>query len=319
MDNYTSSFPLIDVGTDKTPPPPLGLLPPKPPPNPHVMSWSSPHGTALPDWRRRTLIMGIMNLTPDSFSDGGVLPGVDDALRRAEALLNEGADLLDLGAESTRPGAAPITAADELARLLPVVQALRRRFPQAVLSVDTYKPDVAAAAVAAGADLVNDVEGGRFGAHGDESPMGAVCAAARCPLILMHRRREANYREFWPEMLGDLRTSLHAARSAGMAPEQLWTDPGFGFGKTPAQNLMLVRDLAKVAALGYPVLLGTSRKSTLGLVLDEPDPLRRGPGNDVTAAWGIAQGCSMLRVHDVAAIRPVVRMADALRQAPRTA
>jgi dihydropteroate synthase len=283
------------------------------------MSWSSPHGTALPDWRRRTLIMGIMNLTPDSFSDGGVLPGVDDALRRAEALLNEGADVLDLGAESTRPGAAPVTAADELGRLLPVVQALRRRFPQAVLSVDTYKPDVAAAAVAAGADLVNDVEGGRFRAHGDESPMGAVCAAARCPLILMHRRREANYREFWPEILGDLRTSLHAAKSAGMAPEQLWTDPGFGFGKTPAQNLMLVRDLAKVAALGYPVLLGTSRKSTLGLVLDEQDPLRRGPGNDVTAAWGIAQGCSMLRVHDVAAIRPVVRMADALRQAPRTA
>jgi dihydropteroate synthase len=283
------------------------------------MSWSSPHGTALPDWRRRTLIMGIMNLTPDSFSDGGALPGVDDALRRADALLNEGADVLDLGAESTRPGAAPVTAAVELARLLPVVQALRRRFPQAVLSVDTYKPDVAAAAIAAGADLVNDVEGGRFGALGDESPMGAACAAARCPLILMHRRREANYREFWPEMLGDLRASLHAARSAGMAPEQLWTDPGFGFGKTPAQNLMLVRDLAKVAALGYPVLLGTSRKSTLGLVLGESDPLRRGPGNDVTAAWGIAQGCSMVRIHDVAAIRPVVRMADALRQAPRTA
>ena len=307
------------VGRSKHPPPPLGLLPPKPPPNPLVMSWSSPHGTALPDWRRRTLIMGIMNLTPDSFSDGGALPGVDDALRRAEALLNEGADVLDLGAESTRPGAAPVTAADELARLLPVVRALRRRFPQAVLSVDTYKADVAAAAIAAGADLVNDVEGGRFGAHGDESPMGAACAAARCPLILMHRRREANYREFWPEMLGDLRASLHAARSAGMAPEQLWTDPGFGFGKTPAQNLMLVRDLAKVAALGYPVLLGTSRKSTLGLVLDEPDPLRRGPGNDVTAAWGIAQGCSMLRVHDVAATRPVVRMADALRQASRPA
>jgi dihydropteroate synthase len=263
--------------------------------------------------------MGIMNLTPDSFSDGGALPGVDDALRRAEALLNEGADVLDLGAESTRPGAAPVAAAEELARLLPVVQALRRRFPQAVLSVDTYKPDVAAAAVADGADLVNDVEGGRFGARGDESPMGVVCAASRCPLILMHRRREANYREFWPEMLGDLRASLNAAKSAGMAPEQLWTDPGFGFGKTPPQNLMLVRDLAKIAALGYPVLLGTSRKSTLGLVLDEPDPLRRGTGNDVTAAWGIAQGCSMIRVHDVAAIRPVLRMADALRQAPRTA
>ena len=319
MDNYAPSFPLIDNSTVKTPPTPLGLHPPKPTPNPLLMSWSSPHGTPLPDWRRRTLIMGIMNLTPDSFSDGGALAGVDDALRRAEALLAEGADVLDLGAESTRPGAAPVTAADELARLLPVVQALRRRFPQAVLSVDTYKSEVAAAAVSAGADLVNDVEGGRFGAQGDESPMGAVCAAARCPLILMHRRREANYREFWPEMLGDLRASLHAAKAAGMAPEQLWTDPGFGFGKTPAQNLMLVRDLAKVAALGYPVLLGTSRKSTLGLVLEEPDPLRRGPGNDVTAAWGIAQGCSMLRVHDVAAIRPVVRMADALRQAPRSA
>ena len=279
------------------------------------MSWSSPHGTPLPDWRRRTLIMGIMNLTPDSFSDGGALPSVDEALRRADALLSEGADVLDLGAESTRPGAEPITPADELARLLPVVQALRRRFPSAALSVDTYKPAVAKAAIAAGADLINDVEGGRFEARGDESPMGAACAQARCPLILMHRRREADYRDFWPEILGDLRNSLRAAQAAGMAPEQLWTDPGFGFGKTPAQNLMLVRDLAKVAALGHPVLLGTSRKSTLGLVLGEADPLRRGAGNDVTAAWGIAQGCSMVRVHDVAAIRPVVRMADALRQA----
>jgi dihydropteroate synthase len=259
--------------------------------------------------------MGIMNLTPDSFSDGGALPSVDEALRRADALLSEGADVLDLGAESARPGAEPITPADELARLLPVVQALRRRFPSAALSVDTYKPAVATAAIAAGADLINDVEGGRFEARGDESPMGAACAQARCPLILMHRRREADYRDFWPEILGDLRNSLRAAQAAGMAPEQLWTDPGFGFGKTPAQNLMLVRDLAKVAALGHPVLLGTSRKSTLGLVLGEADPLRRGAGNDVTAAWGIAQGCSMVRVHDVAAIRPVVRMADALRQA----
>ncbi len=259
--------------------------------------------------------MGIMNLTPDSFSDGGALSGVDEALRRADTLLTDGADVLDLGAESTRPGAEPVAAADELARLLPVVRALRRRFPAAVLSVDTYKPAVAAASIATGADLINDVEGGRFEARGDESPMGAACAQAGCPLILMHRRREADYRDFWPEILGDLRSSLRAAQAAGMAPEQLWTDPGFGFGKTPAQNLMLVRDLAKVAALGHPVLLGTSRKSTLGLVLGETDPRRRGPGNDVTAAWGIAQGCSMVRVHDVAAIRPVVRMADALRQA----
>jgi dihydropteroate synthase len=284
--------------------------------NPQPMSWTSPHGTLLPDWRKRTLIMGIMNLAPDSFSDGGQLPDEAAALRRAEELLSAGADVLDLGAESTRPGATLVDAATERARLLPVVQALRRRFPQAALSVDTYKPEVAQACVEAGADLVNDVEGGRFGARPDESPMGSLCARLRCPLILMHRRAQADYADFWTEVLQDLRASLRGAQAAGMPAEQLWTDPGFGFGKTPAQNLMLVRDLAKVAALGFPVLLGTSRKSTLGLVLGETDPLRRGPGNDVTAAWGIAQGAAMLRVHDVAAIRPVVRMADALRHGP---
>ena len=260
--------------------------------------------------------MGIMNLAPDSFSDGGQLPDEASALRRADGLLAEGADVLDLGAESTRPGAAPVDAATELARLLPTVMALRRRFPQAALSVDTYKPEVARACVEAGADLVNDVEGGRFGARPDESPMGSACAALRCPLILMHRRAQAGYADFWGEVVGDLRRSLRLARDAGMPAEQLWTDPGFGFGKTPAQNLMLVRDLALIVALGYPVLLGTSRKSTLGLVLGEHDPLRRGPGNDVTATWGIAQGASMIRVHDVAASRPIVRMADALRHGP---
>ena len=280
------------------------------------MSWTSPHGTPLPDWRKRTLIMGIMNLAPDSFSDGGQLSDEASALARADQLLSEGADVLDLGAESTRPGATPVDTATELARLLPIVKALRWRFPHAVLSVDTYKPAVAHAAVEAGADLVNDVEGGRFGARHDESPMGSTCARLRCPLILMHRRAQADYEDFWPEVLQDLRVSLRCAQAAGMRAEQLWTDPGFGFGKTPAQNLMLVRDLAKIATLGFPVLLGTSRKSTLGLVLGETDPLRRGAGNDVTAAWGIAQGASMIRVHDVAAHRPIVRMADALRHGP---
>ena len=280
------------------------------------MSWTSPHGTPLPDWRKRTLIMGIMNLAPDSFSDGGQLNDEAAALARAETLLAEGADVLDLGAESTRPGATPVDAATELARLLPIVKALRRRFPQAALSIDTYKPAVALACVEAGADMINDVEGGRFQARPDESPMGSACARLRCPLILMHRRAQADYQDFWPEVLADLRDSLRRAQAAGMSPPQLWTDPGFGFGKTPAQNLMLVRDLSKLAALGYPVLLGTSRKSTLGLVLGETDPLRRNAGNDVTAAWGIAQGASMLRVHDVAASRPIVRMADALRHGP---
>jgi len=260
--------------------------------------------------------MGIMNLAPDSFSDGGQLPDEASALRRADTLLAEGADVLDLGAESTRPGATPIDAATELARLLPIVKAIRRRLPQAVLSVDTYKPEVARACVEAGADLVNDVEGGRFGARPEESPMGSACATLRCPLILMHRRAQPDYEDFWGEVIGDLRRSLRLARAAGMPAEQLWTDPGFGFGKTPAQNLMLVRDLSKIAALGFPVLLGTSRKSTLGLVLGESDPLRRGPGNEVTAAWGIAQGASMIRAHDVSSLRPIIRMADALRHGP---
>ena len=281
------------------------------------MSWKSPHGTPLPDWRQRTLIMGIMNLAPDSFSDGGQLTDETTALARAEQLLTEGADVLDLGAESTRPGATPVDAATELARLLPTVRALRRRFPRTALSVDTYKAEVARACVEAGADLVNDVEGGRFQARPDKSPMGSACAALRCPLILMHRRPRPDYADFWSEILTDLRASVRLALAAGVPAEQLWTDPGFGFGKTPAQNLMLVRDLSKVAALGFPVLLGTSRKSTLGLALGEPDPLRRGVGNDVTAAWGIAQGAAMLRVHDVAAIRPVARMADALRGGAR--
>ena len=299
------------------PSPALGVAPSDGVFNPQAMSWTSPHGTPLPDWRTRTLIMGIMNLAPDSFSDGGQLADQASALARADQLLREGADVLDLGAESTRPGATPVDAATELSRLLPIVKSLRRRFPQAAISVDTYKPEVARACVEAGADLVNDVEGGRFGARPDESPMGSACAALRCPLILMHRRSQADYEDFWTEVLQDLRRSLRLALAAGMPKEQLWTDPGFGFGKTPAQNLMLVRDLAQVAALGFPVLLGTSRKSTLGLVLGEADPLRRGVGNEVTAAWGIAQGASMIRAHDVATLRPVVRMADALRHGPR--
>ena len=259
--------------------------------------------------------MGVINITPNSFSDGNKFKNYVQFRDYFIDMLSW-ADVIDIGAESTAPFNDPIDSAIELERfeefLFPLVSELND--PHMFLSLDTYKPEVAAAAVAAGADLINDVEGGRFQARGDESPMGSVCAQARCPLILMHRRREADYQDFWPEMLADLRGSLRAAMAAGMAPEQLWTDPGFGFGKTPAQNLMLVRDLAKVAALGHPVLLGTSRKSTLGLVLGEPDPLRRGAGNDVTAAWGVAQGCSMVRVHDVAAIRPVIRMADALRR-----
>jgi len=294
---------------------PLVVAPPAAVFNPQgEMSWSSPHGTPLPDWRSRTVVMAIMNLTPDSFSDGVAIMSPDSALRRAELLLNEGAEVLDLGAESTRPGAMPVDAATELSRLLPVIAALRRRFPAAVLSVDTYKAEVARAAVAAGADLVNDVEGGRFGARGMESPMASACAALRCPLILMHRRPAAAYTDFWSEVTDDLRTSIRRALAAGLPAEQIWTDPGFGFGKTPAQNLALVRNLERISALGFPVMLGASRKSTLGAVLQETDPLQREPGNIAAMVWGVSRGCSMIRTHAVAEIQPYLRMAEAMRR-----
>jgi dihydropteroate synthase len=277
------------------------------------MSWSSPHGTALPDWRARTLLMGVLNVTPDSFSDGGRAFTPEAAAARAEALAKEGADVIDIGGESTRPGAQPVDADTELARLLPALREIRRRLPRLPLSIDTYRPETARACVEAGADIVNDVEGGRHGAGPEGSPMGAVCARLRCPLILMHRRREPDYADFWTELLGDLRDSIRRAHAEGVRPEQVWTDPGFGFGKTPAQNLLIVRELSKVAALGPPVLLGTSRKSTLGLVLGKDSPEDRHEGTAATGVWGMAQGCSMLRVHDVARMRPYVRMADAVR------
>ena len=278
------------------------------------MSWKSPHGTPLPDWRQRTLMMGIINITPDSFSDGGEVTDISSAVSKAQSLVDQGVDILDLGAESTRPGATTISEETELARLKPVIVALRKKFPQLPLSVDTYKSNVAKMAVESGADIINDVEGARWEATNHSSSMAKVAAQLKCPLILMHRRKDANYKDFWPEIVSGLKWSLHLCLEAGVAPEQLWLDPGFGFGKTPQQNLMLVRNLEKITALGFPVVLGTSRKSTLGLVLNEKSPLNREEGNEVTATWGIAQGCHMIRAHDFSRLRKVMQMADALRR-----
>ncbi len=260
--------------------------------------------------------MGILNVTPDSFSDGGLAYSPEAAADRAEQLVAEGADILDLGAESTRPGAEPIDAATELGRLLPAIAAVRRRLPDIPLSIDTYKASVAADCIAAGADVINDVEGGSHEADPTGSPMARTCARLGCPLILMHRRKEPNYKDFWPEILAETNHLIHRARAAGLPPEQLWVDPGFGFGKTPAQNLQLVRNLEKFASLGYPVLLGTSRKSTLGLVLNEPDALARHEATAATCVWGLARGAAMVRVHDVARIKPFLTVAKALRQGP---
>lgn len=257
--------------------------------------------------------MGIINVTPDSFSDGGRWANPEAAAAQAERLVAEGADVVDLGAESTRPGASPVDAAEELGRLVPAIREIRRRLPDIPISADTRKREVARAAVEAGADLLNDVQGG---AEPDPRwpSLGPVAAELGCPWILMHNRARPHGADLWGEVRAELGAAIARAEAAGVPRRQLWLDPGFGFGKTPAENLELVGRLERLTGLGLPVLLGTSRKSTLGKVLGEPDPARRGPGDAACAAWGISRGAAMIRVHDVAALVPVARMADALRR-----
>ncbi|MBI2518225.1 MAG: dihydropteroate synthase family protein [Opitutae bacterium] len=298
------------------------------------VAWRSPHGRPLPAPGARTLIMGILNLTPDSFSDGNQLPTPQAVVDRAAQMIAEGADVLDLGGESTRPGAATVSATEELDRVLPALAALRRAWPAVPVSIDTYKADVATAAIRAGADIVNDVWGLTHGLPVAErarwltvarargaaeapplgvTPMAAAVAALRCPVIAMHNRPARDYTDFWPDFLLDLRLSLALAAAAGIPAPQLWLDPGFGFAKDVPHNLAVVRDLARVVALGHPVLLGTSRKSTIGKVLGT-EVGDRLDGTGATIVWGIQQGCAMVRVHDVAAMRRYVRLADALKQ-----
>ena len=278
--------------------------------------------------------MGVLNVTPDSFSDGNELPTAQAVVDRAGRMIAEGADILDLGGESTRPGAVAVSATEELARVLPAVTAIRQAWPHMPISIDTYKAEVAAAAVQAGADVVNDVWGltheltveerdrWRAIVQGKDTDRGtwpaptrmaATVAALACPVIVMHNRPGAHYRDFWDDLLLDLQVNLALATAAGVAPHQVWLDPGFGFAKDVAQNLAVVRDLGRVVQLGYPVLLGPSRKSTIGRVLGA-DIRDRLDGTGATIVWGIQQGCGMVRVHDVAAMRRYVRMADALKQ-----
>lgn len=297
--------------------------------------WSSPHGTPLPTIGRRTLLMGILNVTPDSFSDGGIWIDASRAVAGAREMVNAGADVIDIGGESARPGAAAVSADEEIARILPVIRKLREELPELPISVDTYKAEVASAAIDAGADMINDVWGGKHGiapgilahashasARGEESPslppspLCTVAAEKKCPVFLMHNRHTRDYRDFWPDFLADLNVSIALARNAGVSDHQIWLDPGFGFAKTPAQNLESLKHLDRVGALGFPVLLGTSRKSTLGLVLDRPVDQRL-EGTAATTVWGIAKGCRMVRIHDIAEIAPFVRMADAIEQGLR--
>lgn len=276
-------------------------------------------------WGSRTYVMGIMNVTPDSFSGDGMLATgqvLELAVEQARDFLANGADILDVGGESTRPGSAPVSAEEEMERVLPVIDVLRRNFPDALISVDTYKASVAEEALRMGANIINDVWGFRA-----DPELALVAAKYKTPVILMHNRsnpasvevRErlggtylgAEYQNLLDDVKQELLISVEIARKAGVEERFIMLDPGIGFGKTREHNLELINRLGEIRLLGYPILLGTSRKSFIGFTLDLP-PHERVEGTAATVAVGITRGADMIRVHDVKEMARVAKMTDAV-------
>ncbi|BAD42170.1 dihydropteroate synthase [Symbiobacterium thermophilum] len=255
----------------------------------------------------RSVIMGILNVTPDSFSDGGRWTDPERAVARALHMLEEGADIIDIGGESTRPGYEPVPADEEMRRVLPVIAALRRAAPDAIISVDTQKAAVAEAALGAGADMINDI----WGLQGDPE-MVQVAARWQCPVVVMHNQHGTEYRELMGDIKAFFRRSLALAAAAGLPGDLIILDPGVGFGKTPLQNLEVIRRLGELRELDRPLLLGVSRKSTIGKVLGGLPPEERLEGTAAAVAIGIMGGADILRVHDVRAMKRVAQVADAI-------
>ncbi|WP_152403134.1 dihydropteroate synthase [Paenibacillus cellulositrophicus] len=253
-----------------------------------------------------TQVMGILNITPDSFSDGGRYVDPDTAVRHALKMMLDGADLIDIGGESTRPGYTPVSAEEELARVIPVIEAIHKAAPHIPISIDTYKAEVARQAILAGAHIINDIWGGK----GDPD-MLKVAAELGCPIILMHNRHDMAYTDFVEDVVADLKESVRLALAAGVRREHIILDPGIGFAKNGEHNLKLMTQLDRLNQIGYPVLLATSRKKFIRSVLDLPvDDLVEGTA--ATVAFGIAQGCQLVRVHDVKSIKRTVKMCDAM-------
>ena len=294
-------------------------------------------------WGERTYVMGILNLTPDSFSGDGLLPsppttlpsppaplpegegsekGEGRGMEQARRFLAAGADILDVGGESTRPGSQPVSAEEEMRRVLPTIHAIKTEFPEALISIDTYKAVVAEEALQAGAAMINDVWGLRA-----DPALAGVAARRKVPVVLMHNRSKpanvevrerlgnaylgAEYRDLLEDVKRELLELVEIARAAGIPDENIILDPGIGFGKTVSQNLELINRLDELHTLGFPVLLGPSRKSFIGYTLDLPADQRL-EGTAATIAIGIARGADIVRVHDVEAILRVARMTDAI-------
>lgn len=255
-----------------------------------------------------TYVMGILNVTPDSFSDGGRYNHMDSALYHVEKMIEEGADIIDIGGESTRPGYERIPEEQEVERVAPVIERLKTCFDIPV-SVDTYKAKVAQEAIRMGADLINDIWGLKADPH-----MASVIGSAHIPCCLMHNREEAVYQDFLSDVVNDLEETLRIAEQAGIAKDKIILDPGIGFAKTYEQNLCLLNHVERLHALGCPVLLGTSRKSVIGLTLDVL-PKERGAGTIATTVLGVMKGCSFVRVHDIKENVQAIKMTEAVLHA----
>lgn len=257
------------------------------------------------DLKERTYVMGILNITPDSFSDGGKFNELGKALKRVQEMIEEGADIIDIGGESTRPGFEVVEAEEEINRVVPVIKAIKEKF-DIPISIDTYKSETARAAIEAGADIINDIWGFK-----KDKNMAKLCAEKNVPCILMHNRDDAEYTDIMKDIKEDLIESINIALDAGVERENIILDPGIGFAKSLEENLKVMNNIEKIKELGFPILLGTSRKSMIGLTLNLPKDERL-EGTLATTVLGITKGCEFIRVHDIKENKRVCVMTDSI-------
>jgi dihydropteroate synthase len=265
------------------------------------------------NWGTRTYLMGILNVTPDSFSDGGQFNQLDKAVNHGLMMVKQGADMIDIGGQSTRPGAKQITLEEELERVIPVVESLRQQ-SSIPISVDTTRREVARAAIAVGADLINDISGATF-----EPEILQLVAENQLPIILMHIRGNpetmqslTDYQDLIPEICQFFQEQINQAREWGVKRSQIILDPGIGFAKNYQQNIDILKNIQQIKKLGFPILIGTSRKSLIGQILNQENPQKRVWGTAATCCHAISQGVDILRVHDISEMADVIKVADVL-------
>jgi len=267
------------------------------------------------DFSQKTYIMGILNVTPDSFSDGGQFFNKDKAVEQAFRMIEDGADIIDVGGESTRPGAAEVSVKEEIKRVVPIIKAITKQASVPV-SIDTYKASVAEAAVSAGASMINDISGLRF-----DPEMPDIAAKSKVPVVIMHikgtpknMQRNPYYKALIPEIMDYLREGISIARRSGISDEKIIIDPGIGFGKTVAHNLEIINRLNEFTGFEKPILLGHSRKAFIGNILDDAPVADRLEGTAAAAAIGIFNGANIIRVHDIKEMASVARIADEIKR-----